>query len=97
MNDLQAIKIARRIDAMNKKMSALMYELENHANGKAMIESLQSNGFDNPALATHCISDDLEMPEKWQCVNMKNGGLAKIRRTQRALDERNGAPLRSES
>jgi hypothetical protein len=82
MNDAEVIKIARRIDTLNRKITELVLEIEqsDHPNAAEIVYALRDNGFDNPAYATHCVSHDLENPDKWETGYFDTRNLWGIRR-----------------
>ena len=75
MTDADIIKITRKIDRLNSKITDLVFELEETlaAEGESteMVDALRQNFFDNPAMATHVVSRALK--GKWHCVNDKRG------------------------
>lgn len=68
MKDSDVVKIARKIDTLNKKITSLIWEIEEsgHPNAAEIVSVLRDNCFDNPAYATHGVAHDLEHPEKWE-------------------------------
>lgn len=68
MRDSDLVRIARRIDTLNKKITILVQEVEDsdHPNAEEIVRVLRDNAFDNPAYATHCIAHGLEEPSKWE-------------------------------
>lgn len=75
MTDSEILKITRKIDRLNCKITDLVIELEekllSQGESTEMVDALRQNYFDNPALATHAISHALK--GKWHCVNDKRG------------------------
>jgi hypothetical protein len=76
MNDKDVVKIARKIDRLNAKITDLVNEIlvSDHPKAEEIVESLRDNTFDNPAWATHCVARFLD---GWYCTKSWKLGVTK--------------------
>lgn len=68
MTDGDVVRLARRIDSYLWKIRDLCNEIavSEHPNAEAIYDALVDNMIDNPAWATHVVSDELKYPERWE-------------------------------
>lgn len=68
MTDGEVVQIARKIDELLGEVHRLCDDIQasSHPNADRIVSRLSDNGIPVMAWATHCVSDDLQHPERWE-------------------------------